>query len=59
MTIYNYEDIFEDIPGDPDNILLKFPPEVLEGLDWQPGDVLELKLINGSLHVRKKDDSTA
>jgi hypothetical protein len=58
MTVYNYDDIFEEIPGDPDHILLKFPPEMLEGLDWQPGDVLQLELINGSLHVRKKDDST-
>ena len=28
--IFNVEDIFEDIPGDPDNVIMKIPPEILE-----------------------------
>jgi hypothetical protein len=53
--VYNYEDIFEDIPGDPDNILLKFPPEMLEETGWKEGDTINIELVNGSLHISKKD----
>lgn len=50
---FNAEDIFEDIPGDPDNVMLKFPPEVIEQTGWQPGDTLTIKVENGALIVSK------
>ena len=50
---FNAEDIFEDIPGDPDNVILKFPPEVIEQTGWQPGDSLTIKVENGALIVSK------
>lgn len=50
---FNAEDIFEDIPGDPDNVMLKFPPEVIEQTGWQPGDSLTIKVENGALIVTK------
>jgi|APGre2960657444_1045066.scaffolds.fasta_scaffold11245_8 hypothetical protein len=53
--IYNYEEIFEEIPGDPDNILLKFPPEMLEQTGWKEGDTINIKIVNGSLHISKND----
>jgi len=53
--IYNYEDLFEEIPGDPDNILLKFPPELLENTGWIEGDTLNIEIVNGSLHISKSD----
>jgi len=53
--IYNYEEIFEDIPGDPDNILLKFPPEMLEETGWKEGDTIKIEIVNGSLHISKND----
>jgi hypothetical protein len=55
MTIYNYEELFEDIPGDPDNILLKLPDEILESNGWQAGDTIEIEVIDGAIHLRKKD----
>ena len=51
--VFNAEDIFEDIPGDPDNVLLKFPPEILEQTGWKTGDTLDIKLENGALVVTK------
>ena len=50
---FNAADIFEDIPGDPDNVMLKFPPEVIEQTGWQPGDSLTIKVENGALIVTK------
>ena len=35
------EELFEDIPGDPDNVLLKIPPEICEAQGWKEGDTLE------------------
>lgn len=51
--IYNAEDIFEDIPGDPDNVILKFPPELLEQAGWKEGDTLDIKLEDGAITVTK------
>ena len=51
--VFNAEDIFEDIPGDPDNVLLKFPPEILEQTGWKTGDTLDIKLENGAILVTK------
>ena len=51
--VFNAEDIFEDIPGDPDNVLLKFPPEILEQTGWKTGDTLDNKLENGAIVVTK------
>ena len=53
--IYNYDDLFEDIPGDPDNCLLKIPPEVLQETGWKEGDMLNISVENGSIVLSKKD----
>lgn len=53
MTTYKYEEIFEDIPGDPDNILLKIPPEVCESQGWKEGDTINIKLENGGIVLSK------
>jgi formylmethanofuran dehydrogenase subunit D len=55
MTTYKYEDIFEDIPGDPDNVMLKIPPEICEAQGWKEGDTLNIKVENGTLVLSKKD----
>lgn len=50
---FNAEDIFEDIPGDSENVILKFPPEILEATGWKEGDTLDITLENGSIVVKK------
>ncbi len=50
---FNAEDIFEDIPGDPDNVILKFPPELLEQVGWKEGDTLNINLEDGALVITK------
>lgn len=53
--IYNVEDLFEDIPDDTDNVILKFPPEILEHTGWKEGDILDINVEDGVITVCKKD----
>jgi hypothetical protein len=50
---YTAEDIFEDIPGDPDNVMMKIPPEILEKNGWKEGDTLTVKLEDGAIIITK------
>lgn len=50
---FNVEDIFEDIPGDPDNVIMKLPPEILESQGWVEGDTLNIKVENGAMIISK------
>ena len=47
------EDIFEDIPGDPDNVMLKIPPEICEQNGWKEGDTLNIVVENGAIVITK------
>lgn len=47
------EEIFEDIPGDPDNVIMKIPPEILEHNGWKEGDTLDITIEDGSLVIKK------
>ena len=40
--MYSYDEIFQEIPEDPDNILLKFPSELLEETGWSEGTVVNI-----------------
>jgi formylmethanofuran dehydrogenase subunit D len=51
--IFNAEEIFEEIPGDPDNVILKFPPELLEQVGWKEGDTLNIQLEEGAIVISK------
>jgi bifunctional DNA-binding transcriptional regulator/antitoxin component of YhaV-PrlF toxin-antitoxin module len=53
--VYNYEELFQDIPGDPDNFLFTIPPEMLEETGWKAGDTLNISVENGSIVLSKKD----
>lgn len=54
---YKYEEIFQDIDGDPDNVLLTFPPEIIEQAGWEEGDTLEFEAEEGRLIIKKKASS--
>lgn len=53
---YKVEDIFEDIEGDEDNVLMTIPPEILELQGWKEGDTLKVEWgDNGSIVISKKE----
>ena len=48
------EEIFEDIPGDPDNVIMKIPPEICEAQGWKEGDTLTIKVEDGAMIISKE-----
>jgi frataxin-like iron-binding protein CyaY len=53
--IFTAEDIFEEIPDDPENVLMKIPDEVLKIAGWKEGDVLNIKIEDGKLLINKHE----
>lgn len=41
---YKVEDIFEDIPNDPENVLMNLPQEVMDEAGIVPGDTIKISL---------------
>lgn len=52
--VYLTEEIFEDIPGDPDNVLMKIPPEIILSTGWKVGDTLKVKLEDNAIVISKE-----
>lgn len=58
MITYKAEDIFHDIEGDPDNINMTIPPEILEQMGWKEGDTLIISTNeNGTITMELKDSN--
>lgn len=56
--IYNAEDIFHDIEGDPENVMMTIPPEILESQGWKEGDNLRIEWGDqGSIVITKIEES--
>lgn len=51
--IFTAEDIFQEIEGDPENVMMKFPDEVLALTGWKEGDTLDIKVEDGKIIVTK------
>ena len=52
-TTYTVEELFEDIPGDPDNVIFKIPEEICEIQGWKEGDTINIKVENGAMVLSK------
>lgn len=50
---YDAEEIFSEIDGDPDNILMKIPQEILDHNGWKEGDELTITVENGAIVISK------
>lgn len=54
---YKVEDIFEDIPDDPDNVNMTIPPEICEQMGLVPGDMLKILWGDqGTIIIQKIDE---
>jgi AbrB family looped-hinge helix DNA binding protein len=54
-TTYSVDDIFEEIPGDSENVLMNIPEEIRAEMGWKPGDTLTIKVENEGLIIRKNE----
>ncbi len=50
---YDAEEIFQEIDGDPDNILMKIPQEILDLNNWKEGDELTITIEDGAIVISK------
>ena len=55
VITYKADDIFENIEGDDDNVLMNIPPEILGRMGWAPGDTLNISVEDGVISISKKD----
>lgn len=55
---YKYEEIFEEDPDNPENLLMKIPDEILEKQGWKEGTPIKVQLGDqGSIIITEiKDD---
>lgn len=50
---YLVEELFQDIPNDPDNVLFTIPPEILESTGWKEGDTIKFEVEDGTIILSK------
>lgn len=51
--VYNYEEIFEDDPDNPDQILMTIPEKIRESLNLNEGDTVIVTVDNDQITLRK------
>lgn len=56
MLEYKVEDIFEDDPDNPDNVLMTIPPEIMYKIGVKEGDTVKITMENNSLVITKADN---
>jgi len=39
---FSVEEIFEDIPEDPEHVNMKIPDEIMERMGWKEGDTIKV-----------------
>lgn len=50
---YLVNELFQDIPGDLENVLFTIPPEICEQLGWKEGDNIHIEAEEGQLKISK------
>ena len=53
---YNADEIFQDIDGDPENVNMTIPPEIMESQGWKEGDTLKITVERGVISITKVDN---
>jgi len=53
---YKADEIFKDIEGDPNNINMVIPPEVLEKMGWGEGTKIKVESENGQIIITEVKD---
>jgi AbrB family looped-hinge helix DNA binding protein len=51
---YDAEEIFEEIDGDPENVIMNIPQEIRDRLGWKEGDTIHVTVNEGTITLEKK-----
>lgn len=55
--VYSADEIFQNIDGDEENVLMNIPPELAEKMGWKPGDVLKIEVMEeGGISISKVEN---
>lgn len=54
---YKKEDIFKKIAGDPNNVNMVIPPEVLKKMGWGEGTQIKVEAQDGQLVITEVKDN--
>lgn len=55
---YKVEEIFQDIPDDPDNVNMIIPPEIMEAQGWKEGDNIKVEIGDkGTIIITKVEET--
>ena len=56
-NIYKQEEIFQDIPGEPDKVTMKIPEDVAKQAGIEPGDTIKVSWGDqGTIIITKVED---
>lgn len=56
--VFPAEEIFQDIEGDPDNVNMTIPPEIMEAQGWKEGDTIKVEIGDqGTVVITKVEDN--
>lgn len=57
IMTYPVEEIFNDIEGDAENVLMNIPPAVAERMGWKPGDKLHIRVLEeGGISISRVEN---
>ena len=51
--IYKYEDLFQEIPGDEENVVLTLPDDVMASASFKEGDEVDVTIENNCIVIKK------
>jgi bifunctional DNA-binding transcriptional regulator/antitoxin component of YhaV-PrlF toxin-antitoxin module len=54
---YNVEDIFQDDPDNPENVIMTIPDEIMEKMGWTAGDTLSFDIQDGVVSIVKVENT--
>ena len=52
MRTYAADEIFQDIPDDPDHVLMTIPPEIIKQLGWSEGTRISVSVQDGLMIIK-------
>jgi hypothetical protein len=53
---FDADEIFQDDPDNPDNVLMNIPDEISERMGWGVGDVLKITVEKGVITISKVEN---
>jgi hypothetical protein len=57
VQLYKVEDLFQEDPENPDQLIFNIPNDITKALNLAEGDIIEWEITGNGVTFRKKDES--